>query len=102
MEVGLYLPGIHSPVELAISVGLKGVLGSGKIGLKLDYNLNQNQLVFHLDYQIEAFALYFYIQFRFTIDIQIHKFQFQFYIINERLFGIYKEGHKEKIYKFLK
>ena len=102
MELGIYLPGINFPVELFVSVGLKGVLGAGKIGLKLEYNLNQNQLMFHLEYQLEALSLYFYIQFKFTINIQIHQFHFQFYLINQRLFGIYKEGHKEKIYKFLK
>jgi len=100
MELGFYIPGINSPVELAISVGLKGVLGAGKIGLKLDYNLNQNLLIFHLEYQLEALSLYFYVQYRFTIDLQIYKFQFQFYIVNQKLFGIYKEGHKEKKYKF--
>jgi hypothetical protein len=102
MELGLYLPGIYSPVELFVSVGLKGVLGAGKIGLKLEYNLNQNQLMFHLEYQLEALSLYFYIQFKFTINILKHHFNFQFYLINQRLFGFYKEGHKEKIYKFLK
>ena len=102
IELGLYLPGINSPVELFISVGLKGVLGAGMIGLKLEYNLNQNQLVFLLEYKLEALSLYFYIQFKFTINIQIHKFEFQFYLVNQRLFGIYKEGRKEKIFKFLK
>ena len=99
-ELGFYIPGTYSPVELSITVGLKGVLGNGKIGLKFEYNLNQNQLEYFLDYQLEAFTLYFYIQYKFTIDLVLKKYQFQFYIANKRLFGIYIEGHKNKTVKF--
>ena len=102
LELGFYIPGTYSPVELAITVGLKGVLGSGQVGLKLEYNLNQNQLTINLDYQLETYSLYFYIQFRFTIDIILKKYQFEFYIVNERLYGNYKEEHKSISYKFLK
>jgi len=102
LELGFYIPGTNSPVELAICVGLKGVLGSGKIGLKLEYNLNQNQLTMHLNTQLEALALYFYIQFRFTIDITLYTLRFEFYIVNQRLFGIYTEIDKVISYNFLK
>jgi hypothetical protein len=105
LELGLYIPGINSPVELAIVVGLKGVLGSGTIGLKLEYNLNQNQLAFELYYQLEAFSFYFYIQYRYRINIKILEeifvLKFEFFIVNQRLFGLYKEKHKRKIYNFL-
>ena len=101
LELGFYIPGTYSPVELAICVGLKGVLGSGNIGLKLDYNLNQNQLTMYLQYQLETFALYFYIQFRFTIDAVLFTLRFEFYIVNERLLGKYKEEIKVISYKFL-
>ena len=102
LELGFYIPGYYSPVELAIAVGLKGVLGSGTIGLKLEYNLNQNQLEIELYYQFEAFALYFYIQYRYTIDVKLYTLRFDFYIVNQRLFGIYMEKHKRKTYNFLK
>ena len=102
LELGFYIPGTYSPVELAICVGLKGVLGSGNIGLKLDYNLNQNQLTMYLQYQLETFALYFYIQFRFTIDAVLFTLRLEFYIVNERLLGKYKEEIKVISYKFLK
>jgi hypothetical protein len=102
LELGFYIPGTSSVVELAICVGLKGVLGSGQMGLYLKYNLNQNQLTMRLDYQLETYALYFYIQFRFTIDAKFFTLHFEFYIVNERLTGKYKEEHKLIIYKFLK
>ena len=102
MELGLYIPGGHSPVELSISVGLKGVLGSGTIGLKIEYNLNQNQLTMNLNNILEAFALYFYIQYRFTINLKFYTYSFEFYIVNQRLFGYLTEEHKVINYKFLK
>jgi hypothetical protein len=101
LELGLYIPGIDSPAEIAIVVGIKGVLGSGKIGLKLEYNLNQNQLVIELYYQFEAFSLYFYIQYRLRINLELYILRLEFYIVNQRLFGLYKEKHKRKIYNFL-
>ena len=102
MELGFYIPAKNFPVELAIKFGLKGVLGSGTIGLKLGYNLNQNHLEIGLNNKFEVFTLYFYIQFKFTIDLKLFSFHFEFYIANERLFGLYKEEHKAIIYKFLK
>jgi hypothetical protein len=102
MELGFYIPAKNFPVELSIKFGLKGVLGSGTIGLKLGYNLNQNHLEIGLYNKFEVFTLYFYIQFRFTIDLKLFSFHFEFYIANERLFGFYKEEHKAIIYKFLK
>ena len=102
LELGFYIPGTSSPVELAICVGLKGVLGSGKIGLYLEYNLNQNQLIICLDSLKESFTLYFYIQYRFTIDAIFYTLHFEFYIVNERLLGKYQEEHKVISYKFLK
>ena len=101
LEIGYYIPAKNSPVELAVCMGLKGVLGSGTIGLNLNYNLNQNHLEIDLYYKFEAFTLYFYIQFRFTIELQLYTFQFEFYIVNERLAGFYKEHHKVIIHKFL-
>ena len=101
LELGLYIPGIDSPAEIAIVVGIKGVLGSGTIGLKLEYNLNQNQLVIELYYQFEAFSLYFYIQYRLRINLELYILRLEFYIVNQRLFGLYKEKHKRKIYNFL-
>jgi len=102
LELGFYIPGTASPVELAICVGLKGVLGAGKIGLYLEYNLNQNQLIIQLDNLYESYTLYFYIQYRFTINAILFTYRFEFYIVNERLLGKYKEEHKIISYKFLK
>ena len=102
LEIGFYVPGANSLVEISISVGLKGVLGAGKVGLKLEYNLNQNHLAINLDYKFEALTLYFYIVFRITINLIYDKYVFEFYIVNQRICGLYKEYHKEIIYKFLK
>ena len=102
MELGFYIPGANSLVELSISVGLKGVLGAGKVGLKLEYNLNHNHLAISLDYRFESLTLYFYIVFRITINLIEKQYIFEFNIVNQRLFGLYKEWHKEIIYKFLK
>ena len=96
LELGFYIPGFHSPVELAIYVGLKGVLGLGTIGLKLEYNLNQNQLAIELYYQFEAFSLYFYIQIVFTYYLLLFKiiilinffnyfFKYFFNLVNKRI-----------------
>ena len=99
LQVGFYYPGVTSTLEISISVGINGVLGSGKIGIKLDLYLNKGELKTDLYFEFNAFELSFYILFNFRIELKITTITFSFYIFNKVLPGISKTKHKEKTYK---
>ena len=99
LHVGFYYPGVSSTLEISIIVGINGVLGSGKIGIKLDLYLNKGELKTDLYFEFNAFELSFYIMFKFKIELKIATIKFSFYIINKVLPGISKTKHKEKTYK---
>lgn len=80
-------------------MGINGVLGSGKIGIKLDLYLNKGELKTDLYFEFNAFELSFYILFNFRIELKITTITFSFYIFNKVLPGISKTKHKEKTYK---
>ena len=99
LHLGFYFPGVPSTIEISIFVGINGVLGSGKIGIKLDLYLNKGELKTDLYFEYNAFELSFYIQYKFVIELEITTIRFSFYIFNKKLPGISKSKHKEKTYK---
>ena len=99
LNVGFYFPGVSSTIEISIIVGINGVLGSGKIGIKLDLYLTKGELKTDLYFEFNAFELSFYVLFKFRIELKIKTIKFSFYIINKKLPGISKTKHKEKTYK---
>ena len=96
-EVGIYYPGSTPSMEIALVVGINGVLVSGQVGMDLKIYLNLD-LKTDLYYKYAAIQLSFYVLFKIKIEIELFKsritFRFDFYIVNELLFGIYKEKHK--------
>ena len=92
LEVGCYFPSVSSNFEISLSLGLRGTLGSGKVGLKLSIFINNPKLVINLYFQYNAFSLSFYILFQVKLKIGIINFSFSFYLMNKELF----EGLKEK------
>ena len=100
LHVGYYYPGISSTLEISIIVGIDGILGSGKIGVKLDFYLSKGELQTDLYYEFNTFELSFYVLFKFKIELKIKTFRFSFYIFNKTLKGLSKSNHKEKVYKF--
>jgi len=100
-EIGVYYPGKNGIFEMSLSVGIKGILGSGEVGLDLKLYLNLN-LKTDLYYKFNALQLSFYMVFRITIDLYIKTVRFDAYIINQILFGLYKEKHKITVKSLLK
>ena len=88
LEVGAYVPSAYSPIQVSLSLGIKGVLGSGKAGIKLSLFMGINRYDTKVYFEANALMLSFYILFKFSADLKIYKFSFEFYIINKLLFGL--------------
>ena len=92
-EIGAYIPEAKAPIQLSLSIGLKGVLGSGKAGIKLSLFIGQNRFDTKVYLELEAFRCSFYILLKFSIDIKFYRFSFEFYIFNQAIAGIKFETH---------
>ena len=108
VEVGFYYPVASKTVEISLTMGLKGILGSGSVGLKFSLCINKAEFETEVYYKYKAFTLSFYIMFRIQIKMKFMKFSFSFYLINKRLCkGITEKKSKslkfklKKIAKFL-
>jgi hypothetical protein len=91
LEIGLYFPpfSMLNSFQISFAIGIKGVLGSGKIGMKLSIYLNgnKNNSKFIKYYEYQAIQLYVYILFKFECNLWMFSFSFQFYLINEKILG---------------
>ena len=102
LEVGCYIPSFSPTIQISLSVGIKGILGSGKIGIKLALFFNEPKYELEKYYKYNALSLHFYALFQIKIKLKFIKFSFQFYIINKELIDGFsgkksiKEEHKFK------
>jgi hypothetical protein len=105
LDFGVYFPSLDSPVILSLNVGLVGILGSGKAGVKLSLYY-KSKFKIDLYYEFKAFELSFYVMFTLTFQLNIMgadiNFSFSFYIFNKVLGGLKNERHKERIYNYAK
>ena len=88
LEVGCYIPPIPSfplGLEVSLSVGIKGILGSGTIGAKLSIFINKPIYEIELYYEFKACIFSFYVLFKVKITIVIINFSFKFYLLNKIL-----------------
>jgi len=99
-EVGAYVPSLYSPIQISLSLGLKGVLGAGKIGMKLSLYVGDDKYAIKLYTELEAFTYTFYILFKFEIQLKIISFSFEFYIFNKKLSGLIFKIHTTSIHKY--
>ena len=104
LELGLYIPSGLSPISISISVGITGILGYGKIGVKLNFYLcgeNQNIYGYEFYYDFLAFQLTIYAKATFEIEIEIIKFSyaFEFYLYKKELIAYQYSYKKEKFYE---
>ena len=44
MEIGIYIPQFPTSIEISLAVGLKGILGSGLVGMKIELFLSNRKL----------------------------------------------------------
>ena len=89
---GLYIPSMYSPVSLSINFGIKGILGSGKIGMRLNiYFTGENKKMFSQSsyYQTKSYEFHFYINLMFEINLLFVRFTLRIPIYDKILYTLY-------------
>ena len=99
-EVGAYFPSVRSPIQVSISLGIKGVLGAGKAGIKLSLFLGKDRFDTKIYFELESCRYSFYILFKFIVDLKITSFSFEFYIFNKAFAGLKLEFHTITVRKY--
>ena len=102
-EAGIYIPPYgNSVLEMSISTGLRGILGSGKAGIKLYFRFRTRKFVLDLYYELDVLTLSFYVKYRISISLKFLKkpFVFENDIYNLLLLGYREEYHKKSENKF--
>ena len=101
LDLGVFFPSYNSPITLSFNIGMNGIMGSAKVGVKLSLFSNN---IFSIDLYAEfkAFEFSFYVMFRltfkFTLGPFMFNFSFSFYIYNKTFFGFKYEYHNEQLY----
>jgi hypothetical protein len=104
LEFGVYIPPYPVGTEISLSIGIKGLLGSGKVGMKLSINIKKPLIIeVELEIELKSMQFTFFILYKVKVDLKFIKFSFQFYLMNEQFCdGIgFKKVHKKE-YKLLK
>ena len=102
-DLGVYIPSSRSPIFFGISIGLKGVLGSGKIGMQLQmFFKGELNNLFGIDLysELQALSLTFYVKLQFQISVGFFEYSFEFYILNIPLIAYINEFHKIRYYEY--
>ena len=83
LETGCYIsfPG----GEISLSVGIKGILGAGSVGMKLSIFIDKPKYKFEIYYELKIAIFNFFILFKIDINVGIVKFSFKFYLYNKIL-----------------
>ena len=96
LEGGLYIPAAKSKFQVALAVGLDGIIGHGRAGIKLEMNLKDGETDVDAYFIFNALVFQFYFQLRIIIDLPLFKSTICFDIIRVELFGIHVEHHSLK------
>ena len=96
IEGGLYIPASKSPVQIAMVVGLDGIIGHGRAGIKLEISLKDLNTDCDVYFIFNALVFQFYFQIRITIDLPFFSSSYIFDVIRLELFGIHVEVHSLK------
>ena len=96
IEAGLYFPPSKSPVQIAMVLGLDGIIGHGRAGIKLEISLRNGETDCDAYFIINALVFQFYFQIKITIDLPLFHFGYSFDIIRVELFGLHLELHSLK------
>ena len=105
LEAGIQIPSSKSQTFFGIFLGLQGVLGSGKIGIKLQFFFKwekRNQFGFDSYYELQALSLSFYIKFHIQVSLgNFFNYSLEFYILRVPLIAYKKEFHKIRYYIYI-
>jgi hypothetical protein len=86
LEMGAYFPQFPTVVEMSLLVGLKGILGSGTVGMRIELFLTKLTIKINLSMEFKALEFGFFILLTIKIDLKFVKLNIQLYIINKSLF----------------
>ena len=93
-EGGFYIPcSTKSPISSAFAVGLDGVIGHGRAGIKLEIYIFEFDINFDLYFIGKAFVFEFYCQVKAEAKFKILKFESSHDFYRVKLFGIETELH---------
>ena len=101
VEGGFYIPSGPSSVVASFVVGLSGVIGHGRAGIKLYIPITSKAFKYDLYFIFNAFVFQFYFKIGIKINIPLFKFNYEFYIIKIEILGFHFELHtlNEEKYK---
>ena len=99
VSFGLDIPEGESPFKLTAVVGIKGILASGRVGIKLNLYLIAEQYEIDLYIKLNALSFQFYVLFSISIKVWKFKFGFEYYIVNFIFTAFSFEKHKTKLYE---
>ena len=95
-EVGFYIPGKSSSVQISIAAGLNGILASGKVGFRLSLFIIEEKYETDFYYAYNAFSFEFYVRYTIKIDAKLFKMEFEFDLIKYMYSLVSQEKHKIK------
>ena len=96
IEGGFYIPNRKSKMLVALAVGLDGVIGHGRAGVKLSIGMNKGNVDLDVYFIFNALVFQFYFQITVKIEIPLFKFEFLFDISRIEIFGFHIELHSLK------
>ena len=97
-DIGIYFPDPSSPVFISVSAGMKGILASGRVGIRLNLFLVAEKYETDLYFIFNAFGFQFYVKFCINIRIWRIKYSYTYYLINYKYFLYTYEKHKKKLH----
>ena len=84
-ELGAYFPILPSGVEIKLIVGIKGLLGSGEVGIKLSLFVNKPKYEVDLSIEFKTLEFTFFILFQIKVEVGFLSFSFKLYLLYEKL-----------------
>ena len=95
LDAGIYIPNSICNIHFGVSLGLKGILGSGKIGIKLQmFSKGEPKYLISFDLfsELHALSLSFYV--KITFEITFVNFSTEFEIYKLQIIEYKKEFHE--------
>ena len=83
LEIGCYIPPFPLGVETSMTLGIKGVLGSGSVGMKLSIFINKPK--YDIERKFEFYSLKFTVYILFKIKAELISFSHEYYIFKDDL-----------------
>ena len=98
MDVGIYIPDPDSPFLISVVAGMKGILASGRIGIRLNLFLVAEKYETDLYFIFNAFGFEFYVKFEIKFRIWRISYSYQYYLIKQKYYLFSVEKHKKKLH----